>query len=252
MKGEKEKSWPGFEKGRCKSRKPFRYICNKCNLTWWDDCMSVGFFFHRFPFRFSSFLSTSPIPRLSIFSHIPSFPPLFASLAHPRPYSPHLPKGLLLILLCNKTLLFILRHLSSLKKMLQGEDEPQEPLQAIRAIDKSHPPNLVTPASPDEIFHIEIRADPKTQKDVVLWEDIVLAFEYAVQVRHKSKIVPFLKGSDFITYVHQDSSFVTMNVKVKRKHPNVSIFPFMLWKNERLALNPAELLQCRTPFWMWL
>ncbi|KAG0061151.1 hypothetical protein BGZ90_003699 [Linnemannia elongata] len=83
--------------------------------------------------------------------------------------------------------------------MLQGEDEPQEPLQAIRAINKSHPPNLVTPASPDEIFHIEIRVDPKTQKEVVLWDDIVLAFEHAVQVRHKSKVVPFLKGSDFIT-----------------------------------------------------
>ncbi|KAG0065237.1 hypothetical protein BGZ89_008488 [Linnemannia elongata] len=61
--------------------------------------------------------------------------------------------------------------------MLQGEDVPQESLQAIRSIDKCHPPKSVTPASPDEIFHIEIRVDPKTRKEIVLWEDIVLAFD---------------------------------------------------------------------------
>ncbi|KAK5828206.1 hypothetical protein F5H01DRAFT_409872 [Linnemannia elongata] len=61
--------------------------------------------------------------------------------------------------------------------MLQGENVPQEPLQGIHSIDKCHPPNSVTPASPDEIFHIEIRVDPKTHKEIVLWEDIVLAFD---------------------------------------------------------------------------
>ncbi|KAF9101130.1 hypothetical protein BGX30_009481, partial [Mortierella sp. GBA39] len=74
-----------------------------------------------------------------------------------------------------------------------------ELVQALRSVDKSLPLNSITPASPDEIFHVEIQIDPKTQKEVVLWEDIIQAFEDAVQVRHKSKVIPFLKGSDFIT-----------------------------------------------------
>ncbi|KAF9546988.1 hypothetical protein EC957_008992 [Mortierella hygrophila] len=83
--------------------------------------------------------------------------------------------------------------------MLRGEDTPLKLVQAIRSVGKSLPLNSITPASLDEIFHVEIQVDPKTQKEVVLWEDIVQAFEHAVQVRHKSKVIPFLKGSNFIT-----------------------------------------------------
>lgn len=143
--------------------------------------------------------------------------------------------------------------------MVQGEDTSQELLQAIRSIDKSHPPNSVAPARPDEIFHVEIQVDPKTQKEIVLWEDIVQAFEHVVQVRHKSKVVPFLKGPDFITYVYiKVSSSITMNVffaatrKGNCKHPNVCFFISYYGQNELLVLTLAELLRCRTPFWMWL
>ncbi|OAQ26297.1 hypothetical protein K457DRAFT_1822244 [Linnemannia elongata AG-77] len=80
--------------------------------------------------------------------------------------------------------------------MLQ-EAIPQEQIQALRSVDKSVHPNSVPLATPDEIYHVETQVDPDTQKDIVLWDDILQAFKDAVQVRHKTKVVPFLKGKDF-------------------------------------------------------
>ncbi|KAF8929328.1 hypothetical protein BGZ47_001108 [Haplosporangium gracile] len=82
--------------------------------------------------------------------------------------------------------------------MLQ-EDISQEQVQAFRSVDKGAPPNTVAPVRPDEIFHVETQIDPETQKEFILWEDILQAFDNAVQVRHKTKVVPFLKGSNYIT-----------------------------------------------------
>lgn len=84
--------------------------------------------------------------------------------------------------------------------MLHGDAPPQELTQAVRSVDKHLPPSSIPPAHPDEIFYVECHADPKTNKDVVLWDDILQAFENAVQVRCKAKIVPFLKGEDFRMY----------------------------------------------------
>jgi hypothetical protein len=91
--------------------------------------------------------------------------------------------------------------------MLQGHQPPhtQELAQAIRAVAKHIPPSSVPPAHRDEIFYVECHADPETNKDVVLWEDILQAFETAVQVRWKNKIIPFLKGKDFSTYGHRST-----------------------------------------------
>ncbi|OAQ31240.1 HCP-like protein [Linnemannia elongata AG-77] len=47
-----------------------------------------------------------------------------------------------------------------------------------------------------EIFYVECHPDPETQKPSVLWDDILTAFDGAIQVRHRAKIVPFLKGKD--------------------------------------------------------
>ncbi|KAG9061804.1 hypothetical protein KI688_006955 [Linnemannia hyalina] len=76
------------------------------------------------------------------------------------------------------------------------KDYPQENIRALRSVDKSIHPNSIPLASPEEIYHVETQVDPDTQKDVVLWDDILQAFENAVQVRHKIKVVPFLKGKD--------------------------------------------------------
>ncbi|KAF9545320.1 hypothetical protein EC957_011074 [Mortierella hygrophila] len=80
--------------------------------------------------------------------------------------------------------------------MLQGNVQPQELIQAIRSVEKHIPPSSIPPPHPDEIFYVECHPDPDTQKDVVLWDDILQAFENAVHVRHRAKIVPFLKGKD--------------------------------------------------------
>ncbi|KAG0379308.1 hypothetical protein BGX24_000931 [Mortierella sp. AD032] len=80
--------------------------------------------------------------------------------------------------------------------MLKG-DEPEEHIQAIRSFDKNLPHTSVPPATPDGIFFIDCHKDPTTQKLFVLWDDILQTFEDAVQVRHKARIVNFLKGPDF-------------------------------------------------------
>lgn len=77
------------------------------------------------------------------------------------------------------------------------QDKPQEHVQAIRSVDKSIRPNAVTPATPDEIYYVDTHPDPETQKEIVLWDDILQAFDNAVQVRHRARVVPFLKGRDF-------------------------------------------------------
>ncbi|OAQ26347.1 hypothetical protein K457DRAFT_1822282 [Linnemannia elongata AG-77] len=80
--------------------------------------------------------------------------------------------------------------------MLRG-DYPQQRVQAIRSVDKSVPLNAVPPATPDEIYHVDTHPDPETQKEIVLWDDILQAFKNAELVRHKTWVVPFLKSKDF-------------------------------------------------------
>ncbi|KAF9275645.1 hypothetical protein BGZ88_002234 [Linnemannia elongata] len=79
--------------------------------------------------------------------------------------------------------------------MTQGDDS-QEQVQAMRSVDINLAPSAVPPATPDEIFHVDTQLDPETQKEVVLWDDILQAFRNVVQVRNKMRVVPFLKGKD--------------------------------------------------------
>lgn len=80
--------------------------------------------------------------------------------------------------------------------MSQGNVQPQELTQAMRFVEKRLPPSSIPPPHPDEILYVECHPDPETHKPVVLWDDILQAFDGAVQVRHKAKVVPFLKGKD--------------------------------------------------------
>ncbi|KAF9094384.1 hypothetical protein BGX23_002176 [Mortierella sp. AD031] len=70
--------------------------------------------------------------------------------------------------------------------MLQA-DTPQESVQALRAIDQT--------GTPSEVIHIETHLDV-SGKEVVLWDDILVAFENAINVRHQTKVVQYLKGPD--------------------------------------------------------
>ncbi|KAF9924320.1 hypothetical protein FBU30_005686 [Linnemannia zychae] len=68
--------------------------------------------------------------------------------------------------------------------------------QALRPINKNTRPNDIAPASPDEIIYVDCQTDPISMKPVVLWDDILQAFEDAVQVRYKARIIPFLKDAN--------------------------------------------------------
>ncbi|KAF9276638.1 hypothetical protein BGZ88_001594 [Linnemannia elongata] len=89
-----------------------------------------------------------------------------------------------------------------------SEDNPQDHVQAIRSVNRSIRPNAITPATPDEIYYVDTRPDPETQKEIVLWDDILQAFDNAVQVRHGARVVPFLKGKDLTMYVYNESLFL--------------------------------------------
>ncbi|KAK3840008.1 MAG: hypothetical protein JOS17DRAFT_769574 [Linnemannia elongata] len=92
------------------------------------------------------------------------------------------------------------------------QDDSQERVQAMRSVEVHRAPNSVPPVTPDEIYHIDIQLDPETQKEVVLWEDIQQAFRNAVQVRNKTRVVPFLKGKDLRTYVQSGASITSGNM----------------------------------------
>jgi hypothetical protein len=86
--------------------------------------------------------------------------------------------------------------------MLQGDPAilSQNLTQAVRSVEKSLPLDSIPPASPGEIFHVDTLVDPETQKEIVMWEDILQAFDNAVQVRHKTRVIPFLRGKDLRVY----------------------------------------------------
>lgn len=84
--------------------------------------------------------------------------------------------------------------------MHQDSSSSHSIVQPIRSVARTHPPTTsTTPTDPDHVFYIECHKDPVTNKDVVLWDDILQAFEDALHVRHQARVVPFVKGSDLIT-----------------------------------------------------
>ncbi|KAG0278942.1 hypothetical protein BGZ95_002717 [Linnemannia exigua] len=73
----------------------------------------------------------------------------------------------------------------------------EDHVQGFRAVHKSYRPSTVTYVDPDDIIHIECYTDPDTNKDFILWDEIQQAFEEAQFVRNKTKMLPYLKGSDY-------------------------------------------------------
>ncbi|KAG0274419.1 hypothetical protein BGZ95_009808 [Linnemannia exigua] len=77
-------------------------------------------------------------------------------------------------------------------------------LQAVRPISKSNldSPTAVTTPPPQAVstpaVYIDCHLDPITQKNVVMWEDIRLAFADALHIRHQARVVPFLRGTDLM------------------------------------------------------
>lgn len=148
--------------------------------AWYSSRRLVYFIFysHHGEGFFSLFSLTFPS-----FTHIRSFP---LSYHHP--------------LLHQDTLI--------ISNMLQGDVacQEQQQVQAVRAVNKDLPPTSVTPARPEEVYYVDTHPDPETQKPVVLWDDIHQAFDNAVQIRDRARVVPFLKGADLRKYVIKGSA----------------------------------------------
>ncbi|KAF9549957.1 hypothetical protein EC957_002017 [Mortierella hygrophila] len=69
--------------------------------------------------------------------------------------------------------------------------------QGIRSININNPTS--SPPHPTEVLHVDIYTDRITKKKVILWEDVRLVFHNALHVRHKTRVVPFMKDDDFNT-----------------------------------------------------
>ncbi|KAG0274208.1 hypothetical protein BGZ95_010010, partial [Linnemannia exigua] len=81
--------------------------------------------------------------------------------------------------------------------MIQA-DITQEHVQAFRSVHKCQKPSTTSaPLDSDDITLIDCHTDPETHKDFILWEDIQQAFDEALLVRHKTKMLPFVKGPDY-------------------------------------------------------
>lgn len=109
--------------------------------------------------------------------------------------------------------------------MHQDSSSSHSIVQAIRSVPRTHPPTTsTTPTTPDHVFYIECHKDPVTNKDVVLWDDILQAFEDALHVQHQARVVPFDKGSDLRTYVREVHIFFKEGVQywMKCTHNNAN------------------------------
>jgi len=76
-------------------------------------------------------------------------------------------------------------------------------LQAVRHVyDNGRLTNTVRDGQPD-ILHLEYHPDASSGKDIILWEDILAAYkeDVVIHVRSGTRVLAFLKGPDFITYV---------------------------------------------------
>ncbi|KAF9141962.1 hypothetical protein BGX30_003717 [Mortierella sp. GBA39] len=77
--------------------------------------------------------------------------------------------------------------------MDQNDPHEEEPLQTVRPVHK----NNLFPTLHAPVAHIVINSDPSNGKKIILWEDILQAFKDASHPRHGTKILPFLKDSNF-------------------------------------------------------
>lgn len=85
----------------------------------------------------------------------------------------------------------------SLSAMDQDDPQEEQLFQTVRPVHK----NNLSPTIHAPVAHVVINIDPNNGKKIILWEDILQPFKDASYPRHGTKILPFLKGSDFNWYV---------------------------------------------------
>ncbi|KAF9289648.1 hypothetical protein BGZ88_007655 [Linnemannia elongata] len=67
--------------------------------------------------------------------------------------------------------------------------------QAIRSVNINS--SSSTPPNPNEVFYVGIYPDPITKNEIILWEDIRVAFHNALYIRHKTRILHFMRDAEF-------------------------------------------------------
>ncbi|KAK3809635.1 MAG: hypothetical protein JOS17DRAFT_807712 [Linnemannia elongata] len=75
------------------------------------------------------------------------------------------------------------------------DDNPQ--VQSMRSVTKSKVGSATLPL-PAPTVYIDCQQDSTTKKPIVLWDDICLNFAGALHVRNQARVLPFLKGADFM------------------------------------------------------
>ncbi|KAF9276721.1 hypothetical protein BGZ88_001565 [Linnemannia elongata] len=70
-------------------------------------------------------------------------------------------------------------------------------VQPMRSVTKSSA-DSATLSPPAPTVYIDCHQDPTTKKPIILWDDIRLAFADALHVRNQARVLPFLKGDDFV------------------------------------------------------
>lgn len=85
---------------------------------------------------------------------------------------------------------------------MQQTDITQDHVQGFRSIHRSQPPSTFSvPLNSLEVVHIGCYTDPDTNNDFIFWEDILQAFNEALSVRNRTKVLPFVRGKDYRVYV---------------------------------------------------
>ncbi|KAG0274422.1 hypothetical protein BGZ95_009811 [Linnemannia exigua] len=71
-------------------------------------------------------------------------------------------------------------------------------VQAVRSVNKHNLDSVVESTPVPKIMHFDCYIGPTTKKGFMLWDNIRLVYSNALYVRHLDKIVPFMKGIDFM------------------------------------------------------
>ena len=64
----------------------------------------------------------------------------------------------------------------------------------------SPPPLYADSSTSPDVVQVTIYQDPATGKEIVFWEDVLVAFKGALSIRQGARVLPFLRGSDFKMY----------------------------------------------------
>lgn len=86
----------------------------------------------------------------------------------------------------------------------QQDTQPRhlQPIRPAYTHNTTSPPTPYTDNSPTnpDVVQVTIYQDPATGKEIVFWEDVLVAFKGALSIRQGARVLPFLRGSDFKMY----------------------------------------------------